>query len=142
MTLATIATRIAGTAAITENSPTMRTCRRDRGPAPPARLHQQPDFAADDADAAAAPRRVDEQTGDDHHVGRRDRRQVGEHEECGKRRQQRQRRRRRPKTMLPKRQRRRAGYRGIGRCSLFDGGHASFPGGDFCCWSRLASGIR
>ena len=91
VTLATTATRIAGTAAMTENSATMRTCSRAAGAAAPARLHHPPDLAADDAEQQQHRQRVDQQERDDDLVGRRDRREVGQHEEGDERRQQRQR---------------------------------------------------
>ena len=61
MTLATTATRIAGTAAMIENSATIRTCSRAAGPAAPARLDHPPDLPADDAEQQQHGRRVAEQ---------------------------------------------------------------------------------
>ena len=86
--LATIATRIAGTAAMTENRPTMRTC--SRAPARPraAGLHDLPDFAPDDGKQQHHGRGVDQQQRDHDVVGRRDRRQTGEHHEGDEGRQQ------------------------------------------------------
>ena len=96
VTLATTATRIAGTAAITENRPTIWTCSRAAAlPAPP-RLHDVPDLAADDAEQQQHRERVDPEQGDDHVVGRGDRRQVGQHHEGREGRQQRHADRRRP----------------------------------------------
>ena len=71
VTLATTATRIAGTAATTENSATMRTC--SRAAARPRRraCTTCPDLAADDAEQQQHGQRVDQQQRDDDLVGRR-----------------------------------------------------------------------
>ena len=71
------------------------------GAAAPARLHDVPDFAADDADQQQRRERVDRQHGDDDLMGRRDRRQPGEHHEGDGGRQQRQRRPRSIRSRAP-----------------------------------------
>ena len=60
-------------------------------PSAPARLHDVPDFAADDADQQQRGQRIDSQHADNHLMGRRDRRKDGKHRESYRRRQQRHR---------------------------------------------------
>ncbi len=52
-----------------------------RGPAAAARLHHQPDLAADDAEQQEHRQRVGEQQRDHDRVGRRDRCEIGQHHE-------------------------------------------------------------
>src|SRR4029078_11746290 len=82
VTLATSATRIAGTAAITPNRPTTWTCsraaeraraqtddlavRRGGGAAAAAGLNHEPDLVGDNADQQEDGQGVDQQQGDDH----------------------------------------------------------------------------
>src|SRR6478609_3677969 len=78
VTLATIETITAGSTAITENRPTICTCRR---PAAPSRLHHLDDFADDDPYQKQDGHRVDHQEGADDVAGRLDRGQPRQHHE-------------------------------------------------------------
>ena len=89
--LATIATRTAGTAAIDREQPDDAHMQPRAGAAAAARLHDVPDFPADDGDQQQRRERVERQDRDDDLMGRRDRREAGQHREGHGRRQQRQR---------------------------------------------------
>ena len=90
VTLATMATRIAGTAATIENKRDDAHVQACRGAARAARLHHLPDLAGDDADQQQHRRRVGEQQRHHDVVGRQDRREIGEHDEGEEGRQQRE----------------------------------------------------